>query len=294
MDSKDFGASKMNSQIKENLDIDKYAVYGNPIKHSKSPQIHSLFAKQTDQKLMYRAHQVELDKFANAANNFFENGGKGLNITVPFKLDAYDFADQLSPRARLAGAVNTLALHEDGSIFGDNTDGAGMVRDINDNLAWQLSNKRILLLGAGGAIRGILEPILKHNPALVVIANRTVKKAQNLAADFNELGDVRGCSYKAINGSQFDIVINGTSASLAGELPPLPSDLLNDNACCYDMMYGAGPTPFMRWAAENMAWAVADGLGMLVEQAAESFYLWRGLRPQTQPVIDTIRESLEA
>lgn len=287
-------SSKASTNHVDKHDIDKYAVYGNPIKHSKSPQIHSLFAQQTDQQLMYRAHQVELDKFADAASNFFDNGGKGLNITVPFKLDAYEFADQLSARARLAGAVNTLALQQDGSILGDNTDGAGMVRDINDNLGWQLSNKRILLLGAGGAIRGILEPVLSHDPSLVVIANRTVEKAQKLAADFNEFGDVRGCSYEAINGNQFDIVINGTSASLAGELPPLSSDMLSDNACCYDMMYSAGPTPFMRWAAENMAWAVADGLGMLVEQAAESFYLWRGLRPQTQPVIDTIRESLEA
>jgi shikimate dehydrogenase len=183
-------------------------------------------------------------------------------------------------------------VQDDGSIFGDNTDGCGMVRDIVDNLGWSLAQKRVLILGAGGAVRGILEPVLQQQPSLVVIANRTVEKAQQLAADFSALGDVRGCSYEALHGNQFDIIINGTSASLAGELPPLSSDLINDNGCCYDMMYGAGPTPFMRWAAQNMAWAVADGLGMLVEQAAESFYIWRHVRPATQPVIDTLREAL--
>lgn len=278
----------------ENTEVDKYAVYGNPIKHSKSPQIHSLFAEQTGQSLRYRAHQVELGKFSSAAKSFFANGGKGLNITVPFKLDAFAFADQLSARAQLAGAVNTLFVQEGGSIYGDNTDGAGMVRDIRHNLDWPIAGKRLLVLGAGGAVRGILEPLLKNDPSLLVIANRTVEKAQQLSTDFAKYGDVRGCSYDALSGNQFDLVINGTSASLAGELPPLPSDLLNDNGCCYDMMYSAGPTPFMRWAAENMAWAVADGLGMLVEQAAESFCIWRGVRPQTMPVIDAVRESLEA
>lgn len=275
-------------------DVDKYAVFGNPIKHSKSPQIHSQFAEQTGEQLLYRSHQVDLGKFSDAARSFFDNGGRGLNITVPFKLDAYDFADVLSDRARLAGAVNTLALQDDGLIYGDNTDGTGIVRDIHKNLDWQIADKRLLLLGAGGAVRGILEPLLKKKPALIVIANRTVEKAQQLAADFSGLGDVRGCSYEALNGNQFDLVINGTSASLAGELPPLPSNLLSSEGCCYDMMYGAAPTPFMHWSAENMAWATADGLGMLVEQAAESFCIWRGQRPQTRPVIDAIRESLEA
>ena len=272
---------------------DKYAVYGNPIKHSKSPQIHSLFADQTGQQMNYISHQVELNKFAVAAKSFFNNGGKGLNITVPFKLDAYDFADQLSDRARLAGAVNTLALQENGTVYGDNTDGVGMVRDIMHNLGWQIEGKRVLLLGAGGAVRGVIEPITKQKPALVVIANRTVVKAQQLAADFMEHSDIRGCSYEALQGNQFDIIINGTSSSLAGELPPLETNVLSDQACCYDMMYGEEPTVFMRWSAENMAWAVADGLGMLVEQAAESFCIWRGLRPKTQQVIETIRGQLE-
>ncbi|WP_019528648.1 shikimate dehydrogenase [Dasania marina] len=276
------------------MDItDKYAVYGNPIKHSKSPQIHKLFAEQTGEHMVYRSHQVELGKFSDAAQSFFDNGGKGLNITLPFKLDAYEFAQQLSDRARLAGAVNTLALQGDGKIYGDNTDGAGMVRDMQHNLGWQIEGKRILLLGAGGAVRGVIEPLAKQKPSLIVVANRTVGKAQKLAQDFAEYGDIRGCSYEALHGNQFDLIINGTSASLAGELPPLETNVLSDGACCYDMMYSAEPTTFMHWAAENMAWAVADGLGMLVEQAAESFCIWRGVRPKTREVIDAIRAQLE-
>ena len=274
--------------------IDKYAVFGNPIKHSKSPRIHRAFAEQTDQQISYRAHKVELGKFADAARSFFDNGGKGLNITVPFKIDAYEFADELSARARLAGAVNTLALMEDGSIYGDNTDGAGLIRDISGNLAWEVTGKRVLLLGAGGAIRGILEPLIRKMPGHLLIANRTVEKARQLAADFSGLGDVRACSFEALAGNHFDLVINGTSTSMTGELPPLPNDLLSDDGCCYDLMYSAEPTPFMRWGAANAAWAVSDGLGMLVEQAAESFCIWRGVRPQTRPVIEMIREEMLA
>ena len=282
------------TQSNEKEVADKYAVYGNPIKHSKSPQIHSMFAEQTGEQLVYRSHQVELGKFTEAAKSFFDNGGKGLNITLPFKLDAYEYAAQLSSRAKLAGAVNTLAIQEDGTVYGDNTDGVGMVRDMQHNLGWQIEGKKVLLLGAGGAVRGVIEPIAKQKPAMIVIANRTVEKAQQLASDFSEFGDIRGCSYEALHGNHFDLVINGTSASLSGELPPLPNNLLSDGACCYDMMYGPEPTTFMRWSAENMAWAVADGLGMLVEQAAESFCIWRGVRPKTKSVIDKIREQLEA
>ncbi len=274
--------------------IDKYAVFGNPIKHSKSPQIHSAFAVQTRQQLTYRAHKVEIGKFADAARSFFDNGGKGLNITVPFKIDAFNFADELSGRARRAGAVNTLALQEDGSIYGDNTDGAGLVRDICDNLGWEIADKRVLLLGAGGAIRGILEPLIKHKPSHLLITNRTVEKAQQLARDFADLGDVSACSFEALHANQYDLIINGTSASMTGELPPLPSNALTDEGCCYDMMYSSKPTPFMRWGAENAAWACSDGLGMLVEQAAESFCIWRGVRPQTRPVIEAIRSELES
>ncbi len=273
---------------------DKYAVFGNPIKHSQSPQIHAAFATQTDQKITYRAHQVEPGRFKEVARSFFDNGGSGLNITVPFKIDAFEFADELSHRARRAGAVNTLALQDDGRIYGDNTDGVGMTRDITENLAWEIGDKRVLVVGAGGAVRGILGPLIKRKPSLLLIANRTVSKARQLASDFSDLGDVRGCSFEALTGNQFDLIINATSASLAGELPALPSAIVSDKGCCYDMMYSAEPTPFMRWAAENMAWAVSDGLGMLVEQAAESFCIWHGVRPKTKPVIELIRESLQA
>jgi shikimate dehydrogenase len=274
--------------------VDQYAVFGNPVKHSKSPQIHAAFAAQTGQALTYRAQLVETGRFAEAARNFFESGGKGLNITVPFKLDAFEFADEVSGRARRAGAVNTLALQDDGRIYGDNTDGVGLVRDINDNLGWQIAERRVLLVGAGGAARGVLEPLLRRHPALLVIANRTVEKAQQLARAVADLGTVHGCSLEALPGNQFDLVINATSASLAGDLPELPGDMLSDGCCCYDMMYGPAPTPFMRWAASETAWAVADGLGMLVEQAAESFCIWRGVRPNTRPVIDMIRAGLAA
>ena len=273
---------------------DQYAVYGNPVKHSKSPQIHAAFAEQTGQQLHYRAHKVELERFAEAAGQFFSHGGKGLNITVPFKLDAFEFADQVSGRARRAGAVNTLALQEDGSVYGDNTDGVVLVRDIHDNLGWELNGRRILVLGAGGAVRGILGPLLKQGPSHVLVANRTVAKAQSLAKHFASLGDVAGCSYDGLASGQFDLIINGTSASMSGDLPPLPHHILSNDGCAYDMMYGAEPTPFMRWAAAEAAWAVSDGLGMLVEQAAESFCIWRGVRPDTKPVIEFIRQSLSA
>jgi shikimate dehydrogenase len=272
--------------------LDQYAVYGNPVKHSKSPQIHAAFAEQSGQLLHYRAHKVELGRFAEVAGQFFSHGGKGLNITVPFKLDAYEFAGQLSGRARRAGAVNTLAMQDDGIIYGDNTDGVGLVRDIHDNLGWELSGRRILVLGAGGAVRGILGPLLKQGPAHVLIANRTVEKAEQLVQHFDGLGHIAGCSYAGLASGQFDLIINGTSASMTGDLPPLPSHILSNDGCAYDMMYGAKPTPFMRWAASEMAWAVADGLGMLVEQAAESFCIWRGVRPDTKPVIELIRQSL--
>ncbi len=272
--------------------VDQYAVFGNPIKHSRSPQIHAAFAEQTGQALHYRAHKVELGRFAEVASEFFRNGGRGLNITVPFKLDAFEFADELSGRARRAGAVNTLARGEDGRIYGDNTDGVGMVRDINDNLGWSLAGKRILVLGAGGAVRGILGPLLKQRPDELVVANRTLEKAEALAELFAELGPVSGQPFEALPGRQFDLIINGTSASLSGDLPPLPSHILSNEGSAYDMMYGAEPTPFMRWAAAEAAWAVSDGLGMLVEQAAESFCIWRGVRPDTRPVIELIRQSL--
>ncbi len=272
---------------------DRYAVFGNPVKHSRSPQIHSAFAEQCDQQLQYRAVLVEEGGFAAAADRFFGDGGRGLNITVPFKGDAFAYATELSPAAQRAGAVNTLAAEPGGTIHGYNTDGIGLMRDMVANLGWSVAGQRVLVLGAGGAVRGVLEPLLAERPAQLVLANRTLERAVALAADFAPLGSVSAVGFDELSGQQFDLLINGTSASLAGELPPLPDSLLTERSCCYDMMYGAGPTPFMRWAAQHTAWAVADGLGMLVEQAAESFFLWRGMRPRTQPVIAQLRAAME-
>lgn len=272
--------------------LDRYAVMGNPIAHSKSPMIHTLFARETGQKLEYRAILVELGQFADAVQAFRTEGGKGLNVTVPFKRDAWRLVDERSACAALAGAVNTIQFREDGTLYGDNTDGIGMIRDIRDNLGVALAGKRVLLLGAGGAVRGVLGPLLEEKPATVVIANRTPDRAQELADAFEEQGRVEGSSFADLDGTRYDIVINGTSASLKGEAPPLPEGILARDAFCYDMMYAAEPTAFMRWADDEGCERVADGLGMLVEQAAESFRLWRGVRPQTAPVIKAVREAL--
>ena len=273
--------------------VDKYAVFGNPIGHSRSPQIHSAFAAETDQALSYTKQLVEVDGFDAAADEFFATGGKGLNITVPFKQDAYSYAARLTPRARHAGAVNTLSLQDDGTVLGDTTDGVGLVNDIVQNLGWQIRAKRVLVLGAGGAVRGILEPLMAQQPQHVVIANRTVDKALQLSKGFAELGYLLGCGYDMLGEQQFDLIINGTSAGLQGDLPPLPNSLINPEAAtvCYDMLYGAEPTPFMQWATERGA-QVSDGLGMLVGQAAESFALWRDVRPETASVIANLRAEL--
>ncbi|MFB9886136.1 shikimate dehydrogenase [Balneatrix alpica] len=271
--------------------LERYAVVGNPIGHSKSPRIHSQFAQQTGQLLSYETLLAPLDSFAEAMQFFFAQGGKGLNVTLPFKEQAFALCHRLSEGARRAGAVNTL-WQQEGELWGDNTDGVGLVRDLSHNLGWQLDNQRILLLGAGGAVRGVLMPLLASQPATLVIANRTASKAQALAADFDDMGPVVGCGFADLEGHCFDIVINGTSASLQGELPPLPAGILAQGARVYDMMYGAEPTVFMRWAQAQGAAQAQDGLGMLVEQAAQSFFIWRGVRPQTAKVISSIRESL--
>ena len=273
--------------------IDRYAVFGNPIAHSKSPQIHTLFAKQCDQSLVYTAELAEIGQFDSAVRNFIHNNGKGLNITVPFKEDAWQLADEHSERAQRAGAVNTLMLQTDGSLFGDTTDGAGLVNDLVSNHGIELNQKDILIIGAGGAVRGVLEEILKHEPESLVITNRTKQKAVQLADDFAALGNISGCGLNEVDDRNFDIVINGTSASLQGDLPPLPGTIFKTGACSYDMMYAAQPTPFMQWSTENGAGQVFDGLGMLVEQAAESFYIWRGVKPETASVIDIIRKELK-
>jgi shikimate dehydrogenase len=273
--------------------IDRYAVFGNPIKHSKSPQIHTLFAKQTGQSLSYTAELVEVGQFDQAIQDFILHNGKGLNVTVPFKEDAWKCATQHSERALRAGAVNTLMVRQDGSLYGDTTDGIGLVRDLIQNHNIQIKDKDILLIGAGGAVRGVLEALLQQQPSSLLITNRTKQKALQLAKDFSDLGQLNGCGLDEINEMNFDIVINGTSASLQGKLPPLPGSLFRKNSSCsYDMMYAAQATPFMQWSADNGATEVFDGLGMLVEQAAESFYIWRNVRPETKPVIQHIRNLL--
>ena len=264
---------------------DHYAVFGDPIKHSKSPRIHSLFAQQTQQDLDYVAQQVPAETFVTVANDFFANGGKGLNCTVPLKELAWQYADQLTERARLAKAVNTLAKQTDGSILGDNTDGIGLVNDLIRNHQIQLAGKRILILGAGGATRGIILPLLDCQPAQISIANRTVSKAEALVADFAAQGRLTALGYEALAGQQFDVVLNATSASLSDQLPPLPADLLAANACCYDLAYGNLPTAFVKWGLVHGATQSLDGLGMLVEQAAEAFFIWRGVRPATAELI---------
>ncbi|WP_419812426.1 shikimate dehydrogenase [Bacterioplanoides sp.] len=268
---------------------DLYAVMGNPIGHSKSPQIHTAFAKITDQNLLYSAILVPLDGFDAAVDDFFRRGGKGLNITVPFKENAWRYADAFSPRAQRAQAVNTLIRQDDGSVLADNTDGVGMVRDIMVNQQVTIAGKRVLVLGAGGAVRGVLQPLLEQSPAEVVIANRTVSKAEALAADFADLGCISGCGFAEVAG-EFDLIINGTSASLAGELPPIPPTSITANTVSYDMMYGAETTVFNQWALDQGAAKVIDGLGMLVEQAAEAFRLWRDVLPQTAGVMAALRE----
>lgn len=270
---------------------DHYAVFGNPIAHSRSPYIHRQFAEQTGEDVAYTKHKVPEDGFDQAADAFFEDGGRGLNITLPFKTDAYGYAARLTPRARRAGAVNTLSKELDGTLLGDNTDGIGMVNDMQ-NQGWEVTGARVLILGAGGAVRGVLQPLLEQRPASVAIANRTVHKAEQLAKGFADLGRIEPLGFEDLDGRQFDLVINGTSASLSGELPPLPDKLLAPGAACYDMMYDAEPTVFLRWAREQGAERLADGLGMLVGQAAESFYLWREVRPEVVPVITALRRKL--
>ena len=264
---------------------DHYAVMGNPIAHSKSPRIHTLFAEQTGQDLDYRAILVEPGRFPEAVADFHASHGKGLNITVPFKQDAWTLAARRSERAERAGAVNTLLLEDSGEHFGDNTDGAGLVRDLLHNHGVPIKGKQLLLVGAGGAARGVLEPLLDEQPALLVIANRTSGKAVELARLFCELGRVEGCGFNDLAGQTFDLVINATAAGLSGAVPDLPASVVGGETWCYDMMYGDEPTAFVRWASARGAARALDGLGMLVEQAAESFYLWRQVRPDTGPVI---------
>lgn len=268
-----------------------YAVIGNPISHSKSPWIHSQFARQTGEAVEYTAIQAPMAHFAETVTDFFARGGKGLNVTVPFKEQAWAMARQRTDRAQKAGAANTLLLDSEGSLTADNTDGAGLVADLTKNNGYALAGKRVLVLGAGGAVRGVLAPLLAEQPAALVIANRTPAKAEALATLFApEAGtaELSGCGFDATNG-EFDLIINGTSASLQGDLPPLPPSLVGSRTLGYDMMYSHDVTPFNRWLLAQGGIEGMDGLGMLVEQAAESFFLWRGVSPDTGTVIKALR-----
>lgn len=266
--------------------LDRYAVFGQPINHSKSPRIHQLFAEQTGQALLYTAREVSAEQFTSTAEAFFAQGGKGLNCTVPLKELAWAWATHKTERAQLSKAVNTLTVQADGSVLGDNTDGCGLVTDLLVNHGIALTGARILLLGAGGASRGILAPILEQSPASVLIANRTVNKAAVLATEFVHKGAISGCGFTdLIACTPFDVILNATSASLSGQLPPLPVGLLAEQGVCYDLAYGNEPTAFVRWGRQQQALKSLDGLGMLVEQAAEAFFIWRGVRPETQSVI---------
>ncbi|MGV6858254.1 MAG: shikimate dehydrogenase [bacterium] len=270
--------------------MDHYAVLGNPVKHSQSPYIHQQFAQQCAENIHYEALEAPLDGFPGFVDQLGEKGYLGMNVTVPFKEQAWQLCASRSQSAERAGAVNTLIKTEQG-WHGDNTDGTGLLRDLQQNAGLSLKGKRILLLGAGGAVKGVLLPLLSAEPVLLHIANRTASKASALAADFQDEGNLAGSGYDFFPESSFDIVINGTAASLTGEVPHIPDRCLSSTTHCYDMMYSSTPTAFLAWCAERGA-TTRDGLGMLVEQAAESFYLWQQVRPDTAPVLCSLRDRL--
>lgn len=268
--------------------IDQYALFGSPIKHSQSPKIHQLFAQQTQQAMQYNAQLVAAVDFKSAANIFFAKGGRGLNCTIPLKELAWAYADKLTPRAELSKSVNTLVLQRDGCILGDNTDGAGLVTDLINNHGIQLKHKKILILGAGGASRGIIGVLQDQVPLSVTVANRTVQKALILASEFAHKGRVTGCAYADLQEQSFDLILNATSLSLSDKLPPLTKGLLATQGSCYDLVYADKATAFVRWSQKQQAVNSLDGLGMLVEQAAQAFFIWRGIRPDTAPLMQIL------
>jgi shikimate dehydrogenase len=275
--------------------VSKYAVLGNPVSHSKSPLIHSLFAQQTNEEMSYRAIPLEENEFEGFVRNFFAEGGGGLNVTVPFKGNAFSLAASCSPRAELAQAVNTLFLDDEGNICGDNTDGVGLVTDLKLNNKVVINGKKVLILGAGGAVRGVMAALVYEQAAAITIVNRTVSKAELLVEEMQSMAPVEAMSYEmlqeaASNGRSYDLIINGTSSSLQGEMPKLDATLIAPGCCCYDLMYSATDTPFVKWGKTEGANVSIDGLGMLVEQAAEAFALWRGVRPNTAAVMAHLRE----
>ena len=271
---------------------DCYAVVGNPVSHSLSPQIHAQFATQTNQLIQYQAIEIAEDNFEQGLFDLQQQNFKGINVTVPFKRKAWELSDELSPRARDAGAVNTLIFQEDGNISGDNTDGVGLTRDLARNLRILMRQRKILILGAGGAVRGVLGPILAQGPRNLTIANRSLDKAEDLAADFSGLGKIDVSAYPDLGREHFDLIINATAAGLSDEVPPIPDGVLGANSVCYDMMYKLDKTTaFVDWALSRGAVDAHDGLGMLVEQAAESFFIWRGIRVDTAEVLESLRQT---
>jgi len=267
---------------------DQYGVVGHPVEHSWSPFIHGMFAKSTAQNLVYRLFDITAENFRRDTLKLFASGVRGLNVTLPHKQAAAELVNELTPRATRAQAVNTIAFFEDTTLLGDNTDGVGLTSDLERNLQLDLADKRLLILGAGGAVRGVLGPLLEREVREVVIANRTPVKAQKIAAEFADMGKISGCAFSELRGPAYDLIINGTSASLQGEMPLLPAGIVGDTTVCYDMAYGRGQTPFTLWAKSLHAARATKGWGMLVEQAAESFLLWRGIRPNTQPALEAL------
>jgi shikimate dehydrogenase len=273
---------------------DRYGVVGHPVGHSWSPFIHGLFARDTGQDVSYRLFDFTPAELEPRVRDFFTLGGRGLNITVPHKIAAVQIASQLTSRATHAGAVNTLALQKDGTILGDNTDGAGLVRDLCDNLGLVIIRRRVLIIGAGGATRGVIAPLLALEPAEIIIANRTAQRAQDMANAFAKLGSVRGLGFDELPDGPFDLIINATSASLSGEVPAIRQSAIGPETVCYDMAYGKTDTSFMQWALNQGCARAIQGLGMLVEQAAESFRVWRGVKPGTGSVLAALKERIQA
>ena len=269
---------------------DQYGVVGHPVAHSWSPFIHGMFAKATAQNLVYRLFDISPHDFRREALRMLTGGVRGLNVTLPHKQAAAELVNELTPRAERAQAVNTIAFFKDTLLLGDNTDGLGLTADLERNLGITLADKRILILGAGGAVRGVLGPLLERELRSLVIANRTPDRARNLAAEFSDLGSISGCGFGDLKGPPYDLIVNATSASLQGEMPEMPVGLVGEETICYDMAYGRGHTPFTLWAKSLHAARTTKGWGMLVEQAAESFLLWRGVRPDTHPVLKALAQ----
>jgi shikimate dehydrogenase len=276
---------------------DRYAVIGHPVGHSRSPFIHEQFAAQTSQSLVYTTLDASPENFEPTLRRFFAEGGKGLNVTLPHKEAVLRLVDELTPRAQRAGAVNTLVLRKGTagiSLLGDNTDGAGLARDLLNNHRINVAGRRVLLLGAGGAARGVLAPLLGLKPAELTVVNRNVLRACELVERFRDMGRLRAVGYADLDGEPYDIVINATAASLVGELPAVPPGIVSARSICYDMAYGRDETPFVRWALQRGCARALMGLGMLVEQAAESFFLWRGVRPDTASVLAALAAAIHS